>query len=101
MPMIECRHPSGFRVTFSVESDALTPFINWLLESGYTPDLPGDGWRRTPSGEPVCPRHGVPMRQRLKQSDSWFSHRVIDSQSGREAYCRGHATGLEGDGYEF
>jgi len=32
-----------------------------LAQHGYTPDLPGDGWRRTPDGEPICPRHGVAM----------------------------------------
>jgi hypothetical protein len=102
MPTVHARHSKGFLVEFNVDREALEACINWLLENGYAPDAtPGDGWRKTPSGEPLCPKHGVPMRQRSKQNDSWFSHKVVDSQSGREAYCRGYATGVDGDGFEI
>jgi hypothetical protein len=102
MPTVHARHSKGFLVEFDVDHEALEACINWLIQSGYTPDYPsGDGWPTTPSGEPLCPRHGVAMKRRSKQNDTWFSHRVIDPQSGREGYCRGHATGVDGGGFEL
>ena len=63
-----------------------------LLQRGYRPTSgAGDGWQRTPEGHPLCPRHRVPMRLRSKQGDEWWSHQVIDAQTGEELYCRGYA----------
>jgi hypothetical protein len=43
---------------------------------------------RDAEGQPICPRHGVPMRERQKQGDTWFSHRATDDE-GVELWCRG------------
>lgn len=47
---------------------------------------------RTPDGKPICPKHGVEMRLRSKQGDEWWSHRVLNRESGEEMYCRGYAS---------
>ena len=102
MPTIECRHPSGFRITFDVQRDDLETCISWLLTNGYKPDPPtGDRWERTPDGLPLCPKHGAVMTRRKKQGDAWFSHRIIDHQTGEIQYCRGYVTGKEADGYNL
>jgi hypothetical protein len=44
-----------------------------------------------PDGTPICPKHGVEMRKREKQGDEWWSHRVINRESGEKMYCRGYA----------
>jgi hypothetical protein len=43
---------------------------------------------RDAAGLPLCPRHHVVMREREKQGDSWYSHRVCLAD-GREFWCRG------------
>lgn len=40
------------------------------------------------SGTPWCPRHGVPMRDRQKQGDTWYSHNVGSEQE--PVWCKGH-----------
>ena len=101
MPTIECRHPSGFRVTFDVQRDDLEMCISWLLTNGYKSDPPsGDPWKRTPSGEPLCPRHGVAMSKRERQGDTWHSHRVMHPETAEELYCRGYPNpSSKADGY--
>jgi len=47
------------------------------------------GYRWTPEGLPICPKHGVVMKKREKQGDVWFSHGV--EVSGKTLYCRGYA----------
>lgn len=42
-----------------------------------------------PDGTPICPRHGVPMRLREKQGDSWWSHNVA-GEGEEPCYCRGY-----------
>jgi hypothetical protein len=89
---VKALHPSGFEIHLQVRSlDALEGTIANLIAQGYRPATGGDGWVRTPAGEPLCPKHQVPMRLREKQGDSWWSHQVIDPRTGEELYCRGYA----------
>lgn len=91
MPTIHARHPSGFLITFDdVDRERLNDAVAWLVQHGYQPDLPGDGWRRTPDGEPICPKHGVAMSKRERQGDTWHSHRVVHPETGEELFCRGY-----------
>ena len=101
MPKIFARHPLGYAIEFDdVSRERLDEAVAWLAQHGYQPDLPGDGWRRTPDGEPLCPRHGVAMSKRERQGDTWHSHKVVD-QHGQEKYCRGYRTSSESDGYDI
>jgi hypothetical protein len=85
-------HPSGFEICLQVASlDVVDAAIADLVRRGYRAATGGDGYARTPSGEPLCPKHGVVMRLRNKQNQEWWSHRVIDRQTGKELFCRGHA----------
>jgi hypothetical protein len=102
VPTIHARHPSGFLITLDdVPRDRIHESIAWLLQHGYRPDGSGDQWPKTPSGEPLCPKHGLAMAKREKQGDVWHSHKSIDSRTGEILYCRGYATGREGDGYSI
>jgi hypothetical protein len=93
--IINAVSPQGYKVGFYVEAASglasllsiLADVQNALLDVGYSPDgeLP-----RTPEGLPICPRHHVPMREREKQGDRWYSHRVI-LESGHELWCKGRA----------
>jgi hypothetical protein len=99
MPTIHARHPSGFLIALDdIDRNRIDAAIDWLTEHGYTPDLPGDGWRRTPDGLPICGKHGLVMSRRERQGDEWFSHKVIDPH-GQEKYCRGYPTSSESDGF--
>ena|SRR5438105_2712236 len=85
-------HPEGFEICVQVASlDAVEPTIADLLQRGYRPARSGDLWARTPEGLPLCPKHRVPMRERLKQGDTWHSHAVVHPHTGEELYCRGYA----------
>jgi len=102
MPTIHAVHPSGFTITFDdVDRHKLDEAIVWLQEHGYRPAITGDQWQRTPTGEPICTRHGVVMARRERQGDVWHSHKVIDQRTGEELYCRGypHPT-RKADGYD-
>jgi hypothetical protein len=102
MPTIHARHPSGFLILFDdVQRNKIEDAIAWLQQHGYRPSLPGDGWQRTPDGEPICPKHGVAMPARERQGDTWHSHKIIDPRTGEERYCRGylHPTS-KADGYD-
>lgn len=85
-------HPSGFAVCLHVSSlDVLDATIADLLQRGYRPTSgTGEQWARTPTGEPICPKHHVVMRLRQKQSDEWWSHRVIHRETGEELFCKGY-----------
>lgn len=84
-------HPSGFEVCLHVSSlEALDATIADLLQRGYRPARAGDGWQRTPAGEPVCPKHQAVMRLRNKQNQEWWSHRVIHRETGEELFCKGY-----------
>lgn len=90
---ISALHPAGFTIAVQVESiDDLDAIIADLQTRGYRPTSgAGDGWSRTPSGEPICSKHQIPMRLREKQGDSWWSHQVVDPRTGEELWCRGFA----------
>jgi hypothetical protein len=57
-------------------------------------------YQRTPEGLPICPKHGVPMKKREKQGDTWYSHAIVDpatgevmtDANGKTLYCRGYAS---------
>jgi hypothetical protein len=102
MPKVYARHPAGYLVTFDdVQRDKLDEAIAWLQQRGYRPSLPGDGWQRTPDGEPICPKHGVAMPTRERQGDTWHSHRIIHPETGEELYCRGYSNPTsKADGYD-
>lgn len=87
-------HPHGWPVEFAIEpaDPKLHQIIASLQRLGYRPDVSGDTWARTPEGDPICPKHGVPMRKREKQGDIWYSHGIVDPTTGEKTYCRGYAT---------
>lgn len=85
-------HPSGFTIALQVDVQDLDTTLADLLARGYRPTSgSADGWQRTPEGLPLCPKHGVPMRQREKQGDTWYSHQLPDPRTGELLYCRGYA----------
>ncbi len=67
-----------------------------LPEAGIEP-VRAATWQTTPDGIPICPRHGVPMRRREKQGDTWYSHNV--GTDGEELWCRGYP-GKDSPGWE-
>jgi hypothetical protein len=103
MPIIYARHSAGFLIKLDdVPRNQIDEAVTWLVQHGYRPDLPGDGWARTPDGLPICPRHGVAMAKREKQSDTWFSHRVVHPETAQELFCRGYAHPTsKDDGFQF
>jgi hypothetical protein len=88
---IETISPRGYKVSFeSHDCDRLAALLEavelaetYLAQHGYgfTGEFP-----KTPEGAPICPIHGVPMRKREKQGDTWWSHRL---GNGNE-FCRGY-----------
>lgn len=54
-------------------------------------------WQTTPDGRPICPKHGVPMKAREKQGDTWYSHNV--GTEDKPCYCKGYA-GPDSPGWE-
>ena len=101
MPKIFARHRTGFRIELDdISRDKLEAAIEWLIEHGFQSDISGDQWQRTPSGEPLCPRHGTAMSKRERQGDSWWSHRVVHPETAEELYCRGYPNpSSRADGY--
>ncbi len=99
---IKALHPSGYSVTFHIEPEdgKLHTIIAKLNRFGFRPDVAGDTWMRTPEGDPICPKHGVPMHKREKQGDTWYSHATIDKTTGEKHYCRGYST-KNGSGYDL
>ena len=65
---------------------SLAEIQDTLLQKGY---LPNGELPRTAEGLPICTRHAVPMRQREKQGDTWYSHSVTDPTTGEILYCKG------------
>jgi hypothetical protein len=85
--------PKTYVTTFELENDTmyqllaqLTEIQDNLLQAGY---LPNGELPRTAEGLPICTRHAVPLRQREKQGDTWYSHSVTDPQTGQILYCKG------------
>ena len=70
--------------------------VRLLPEAGIEP-VRAAIWQTTPDGIPICPRHGVPMRRREKQGDTWYSHNV--GTDGEELWCRGYP-GKDSPGWE-
>jgi hypothetical protein len=94
-------HPADFEVHLLVSGfEDLDTTITDLVARGYRPARSGDLYARTPEGLPLCPKHGVPMRERNKQNDTWYSHAMVHPQTGEELYCRGHA-GSNSPGWEI
>jgi hypothetical protein len=102
MPTIHARHPSGFLIALDdIDRNRIDAAIDWLTEHGYTPDLPGDGWRRTPDGLPICAKHNAVMTKREKHSDVWHSHKIVDLRTGEELFCKGFRNpSSKTDGYD-
>jgi hypothetical protein len=94
-------HPTGFHVTLALEGLSLADLdtaLADLLALGWRPATSGDTWQRTPTGDPLCPRHRVVMRLREKQGDTW-SHAVVHPQTGEEVWCRGYDAGPSSPGW--
>lgn len=87
-----------FTVAFTGTVEQLPATIDRLRSIGATPPAQKHEWNYTPEGLPICPKHGVPMKKREKQGDTWYSHVAIDDQ-GEELYCRGYH-GKDSPGYE-
>ena len=97
-------HPtSGFEMQLHLQVqdlDAIESTMADLVQRGYRPTAgAGDGWQRTPTGDPLCPKHRVVMRQREKQGDTWYSHAVVHPQTGEELWCRGYDAGPSSPGW--
>lgn len=98
---IHCRHPLGFEMWVDAQSiDAADTLCRQLVNAGYRPvQAAGDQYQRTPTGEPICSKHGMAMNKRERQGDTWYSHAVSRSD-GEVLYCRGYPHGpQEKDGY--
>jgi hypothetical protein len=86
-------HPAGFTIQIHLHTqgyDEVDVTIHTLEQRGYRPLRSGDLWERTPEGLPICPKHRVPMRPRLKQGDEWHSHSVTNRTTGEMVYCKGY-----------
>jgi hypothetical protein len=103
MMTVQAVHPTGFTIALQVTSwEDLDTTCTDLLARGYRPTAgAGDGYARTPNGEPLCPRHSVVMRRREKQGDVWWSHPVVDPRTGEELYCRGYPDRKQSPGWEI
>jgi hypothetical protein len=97
---IRCQHSSGFELRIACESlDQAEGLIATLVQKGYRPVSATHEWPKGPDGSPLCLKHNAVMSPRSKQSDSWFSHRIL-TKSGEERYCRGYRYGPEAtDGF--
>jgi hypothetical protein len=71
--------------------------VRLLPEAHIEPVRSATAWQTTPTGEPICPKHGVPMRKRERQGDTWFSHNA--GSEGEELWCRGYP-GKDSPGWE-
>jgi hypothetical protein len=95
-------HPSGFTIALQMDLQDLDTTLADLLARGYRPTSgSADGWQRTAEGLPICSKHRVPMRQREKQGDSWYSHSLTDHRTGQPLYCRGYRSPTLSPGWEL
>ena len=90
-------HPTGYELHILVTFDDLPDTMRRLAARGYTPSREPV---LTAEGLPICPRHGVPMLQRSKQGDLWFSHKMVHPETGETMYCRGYAS-ASSPGYDI
>lgn len=82
----------GFPCTIDLDVDVrkLDASVQYLHAQGFEPPPRPTRWETTPDGLPICPRHGVPMKVREKQGDTWHSHKVTNDR-GEELWCKGYA----------
>ena len=90
-------HPTGYELHIPVTFDELPATMRRLAARGYTPSREPV---LTAEGLPICPRHGVPMRQRNRNGDLWFSHKMVHPTTGETVYCRGYAS-ASSPGYDI
>ena len=90
-------HPTGYELHIPVTFEELPATMRRLAARGYTPSREPV---LTAEGLPICPRHGVPMKQRTRQGDIWFSHKMVHPETGETVYCRGYA-GASSPGYDL
>ena len=90
-------HPTGYELHIPVLFEELPATMRRLAARGYTPSREPI---LTAEGLPICPRHGVPMQQRNKQGDLWFSHKLVDPNTGETMYCRGYSS-ASSPGYDI
>ncbi|MBK8903478.1 MAG: hypothetical protein IPM53_20005 [Anaerolineaceae bacterium] len=90
-------HPTGYELRIPVSFEELPATMRRLAARGYTPSREPI---LTAEGLPICPRHGVPMQQRNKQNDLWFSHKMVHPETGETMYCRGYAS-ASSPGYDI
>ena len=95
--IIETISPNGNAVRFETPEESLDELLKHLpaLERklttvGYQPNATRE-WPKTPEGNPICPKHGAPMKKREKQGDTWYSHQIVDPKTGEECWCKGYA----------
>ena len=90
-------HPTGYELHIPVTFEELPGTMRRLAARGYTPSREPI---LTAEGLPICPHHGVPMQQRNKQGDNWFSHKLVHPETGETMYCRGYAS-ASSPGYDI
>ncbi len=84
---------SNYEVIFTTEFDTYGEMLDCLpnieaqlANAGY---LPTGEAPHSPEGLPLCVKHGEVMREREKQGDTWYSHSVIDPNTGEKVFCKG------------
>ena len=82
-------HPTGYELHIPVTFEELPDTMRRLAARGYTPSREPV---LTAEGLPSCPRHGEPIKQRNRQGDIWFSHKMVHPETGETVYCRGYAS---------
>jgi hypothetical protein len=90
-------HPTGYELHIPVTFEELPATMRRLAARGYTPSREPV---LTAEGLPICPRHGVPMQQRNRQGDIWYSHKMVHPETGETVYCRGYAS-ASSPGYDI
>lgn len=90
-------HSTGYELRIGVTFEELSPTLRRLSARGYTPTREPV---LTAEGLPICPRHGVPMQQRNRDGDIWYSHKLVHPETGETVYCRGYAS-ASSPGYDI
>lgn len=90
-------HPTGYELHIPVTFEELPATMRRLAARGYTPSREPV---LTAEGLPICPRHGVPMQQRNRNGDLWYSHKMVHPETGETMYCRGYAS-ASSPGYDL
>ena len=90
-------HPTGYELHIPVSFEELPATMRRLAARGYPPSREPV---LTAEGLPICSRHGVPMQQRNRNGDLWFSHKLVHPETGETLYCRGYAS-ASSPGYDI